>query len=261
MPDPQLAAALDCVNLFYDRMFRDWPNAVTRSVNGYTLSYSGDTRLTGANHLWLHHPGALTLPALDDASLFFKPFRAAWSVVCTDTYMPEATDLLLDQGYYIRWSSPLMLLDSPHQPMHANPAARVIRATMPQHIRAVVQVMSEAFATDDSVNTRVARPEHLNDPAIIHYLAYSGQEPAACATVALDQDIAGIWNVGTRYKFRRQRFATTLMCALLDDLHARGYTVSTLMSSASGLPLYEQLGYRQIGVTAYMGPPYFRRNS
>jgi predicted acetyltransferase len=70
--------------------------------------------------------------------------------------------------------------------------------------------------------------------------------------------MAGIWNVGTRYKFRRQRIATTLMSALLDDLYRRGCTTSTLMASASGLHLYEQLGYRQIGVTAYMAPPYFR---
>lgn len=258
MSDAHLSAALDCVNLFYDRMFRDWPNAVTHSVNGYTLSYSGDTRLTGANHLWLHHPDALTLSVLEDASDFFKPFRAAWSVVCTDTYMPEAAALLQDWGYYTRWSSPLMLLDRPHEPMRTNRMAKVIRATTAQHIRAVSQVMSEAFATDDSVNKRVARIEHLDDPHVIHYLVYSGDEPAACASVALNEQIAGIWNVGTRYKFRRQRFATTLMCALLDDLLQHGCMVSTLMSSASGLPLYEQLGYRQIGLTAYMGPPYYR---
>jgi predicted GNAT family acetyltransferase len=258
LSDPQLTVALDCVNFFYDHMFRDWPNAITRSLDGYTLSFSGDTRLTGANHLWLHDPDALTLSALEDANRFFKPFHAAWSVVCTNTYMPQAAEMLQDQGYYVRWSSPLMVLDTPHNSLRTNPAAQVIRASTPRHIEAVIAVMSEAFATDSSVNQRVARTNHLTDPNIIHYLVYSGGEPAACATVALQGRMAGIWNVGTRYIFRRQRFATTLMCALLDDLRQNGCTASTLMSSASGLPLYEQLGYRQIGVTAYMGPPYYR---
>jgi predicted GNAT family acetyltransferase len=158
----------------------------------------------------------------------------------------------------MRWSSPLMVLDTPHNCLRTNPSAQVIRAYAPKHIDAVIEVMTEAFATDSSVNHRVARTKHLNDPNIIHYLAYSEGEPAACATVALNDHMAGIWNVGTRYIFRRQRFATTLMCALLDDLRQRGCTASTLMSSASGMPLYVQLGYRQIGVTTYMGPPYYR---
>ena len=50
--DPLLGAAVACVDLFYARLFRDWPEAVNREGSGYLLAFSGDRRLTGANHLW-----------------------------------------------------------------------------------------------------------------------------------------------------------------------------------------------------------------
>lgn len=256
MVDTYLAAALDCVDYFYARMFRDWPEAVSRRANDFTLSYSGAPRLTGANHLWPHTPGALTAPALAEALDFFAPYDAAWSVIYTDTFMPNAASFLQQHGYFRRWSSPLMVLDGPPRPLPRHPGAHVQRASTPQHIDDVRRIMAEAFLTENDVNARVARMSHLDDPFITHYLVYAQDEPAACATAALHGPIAGIWNVGTRYRFRRQRYATTIMLALLDDLSARGCPASMLMASAEGFPLYAQLGYRQIGQTYYMAPPY-----
>lgn len=268
--DPLLEAALDCVDGFYARMFRMWPGAVNRMIGGCTVSCSGDTRLTGANHVWPTQPDSLNDEVLRFARHFFQEYHAAWSVVFTDSHMPLMADYLGERGFTVRWSSPLMVLDRPPEPLDVNPNVRVIRASKPQHIEDVNLVMAEAFAAGNSVNRRVVRNEHLSSDDVRHYLIYSGDQPAACATVALAGStmastikgpmagaMAGIWNVGTRYRFRRQRFATTIMRALLDDLRAEDCPASMLMASPAGLPLYEQLGYRQIGLTYYMGPPYY----
>jgi ribosomal protein S18 acetylase RimI-like enzyme len=257
--DSHLAMALACVEDFYARMFRDWPSAVTKSTGQCVLSYSGDTRLTGANHLWPQTCDALDDDALQAAIDFFSPYDAAWSVIYTDTYMPYAADFLRSRGYTMRWNSPLMMLDHQPYPLSINPTAKVIRASTPRHIEDIAHVMSEAFASSSNVNRRVARTEHLHDPSTRHYIIYDEMEPAACATVAVCGDIAGIWNVGTRYRFRRMRYATTIMRAILSDLGALGVTLSTLMASTAGQPLYERLGYRAIGQTYYMGPPYNNR--
>jgi GNAT superfamily N-acetyltransferase len=259
METPVLAAALACVDYFYARMFRDWPNAVTRTVDGCTFSYSGDTQLTGANHLWPNAPDALTPGVLFEAAQFFVPFHAAWSVVYTDTYMPRAADLMAEYDYSPRWHSPLMVLEGRPHRLPVNPVVRVVPVTTEQHLMAMGRVMSEAFATGYSVNQRVARLEHLDDPAITHYLVCDGVEPATCATVAVYGEMAGVWNVGTRRRFRRQGYATAIMCALLDDLWSQGITASMLMASTSGQPIYERLGYRQIGTMLYMRPPQFIR--
>lgn len=256
MADPLLEQALACVDSFYQRIFREWPGAVTQVVGGCTISYSGDTRLTGANHIWPQHPDALSEAVLDDATRFFARYQAAWSVVLTDTYMPGWGKWLESGGYYGRWSTPLMVLEGVPRPIAHNPETRIVRATRREHIADAGRVMSEAFASGSGVNDRISRAEHLGAGDILHYLAYVGDEPAACATVALCGDMAGIWNVGTRYRFRRQRHATTLMLAVLSDLRARGIDASMLMASSVGQPLYEKLGYRTIGVTTYYGPPY-----
>jgi GNAT superfamily N-acetyltransferase len=252
--DPLLGAALACVDHFYARMFRDWPDAVTRASESCTLSYSGDRHLTGANHLWPHTPDAVTARALREAEGFFDTYEAAWSVVYTDTFMPHAAALLDEHGFYRRWHSPLMVLDTPPRlPNRFGPA--VIRASSVRHLDDIRRVMNEAFGTGTSVSQRVVRTEHLGDPEVRHYLLYAGREPAACAMVTLCDDMAGIWNVGTRFRYRRQGFATKVMLALLDDLKACGCSLSALMASPEGQPLYQQLGYREIGNVNYMAPP------
>ncbi|MBN2303193.1 MAG: GNAT family N-acetyltransferase [Anaerolineae bacterium] len=253
--DPTLAAAQACIDWFYARMFRNWPGAITQTVGACTISFSGDVRLTGANHLWLHTPDALTLTTLRAAWRFFQPLDAAWSVIYTDRYHPRAAGFLQTRGFYVRWDSPLMLLDNPPLPIPVHPTAEVIPASTPEHLGHIRHVMGEAFGTQDNVNQRVARPDHLDDPDVIHYLIYEGAEPAACATVGIVGDMAGVWNVGTRRRFRRQGYAATLMTALLDDLRARGITATMLLASRVGEPLYTRLGYRVIGTTFYMGPP------
>jgi predicted GNAT family acetyltransferase len=259
-PDPQLGPATACIDDFYARTFRNWPEAVNRHTDGYVLSYSGDRRLTGANHLWPYTLDALSPATLAEAKLFFEDLEAAWSVVITDTCLPGAAARLTEMGYYPRWQSPLMVLDTlPERlPVRAT-RVQVIRASTTQHLDHVRHVMTDAFSTGSSVNRRVVRPAHLSEPGIVHYLAYAGAEPTACASVALCSDMASVWNVGTRFAFRRQGYAAAIMLALLDDLRADGYAASTLMASPEGYHLYERLGYRPIGMTMYMGPVLMRR--
>lgn len=257
--DPLLGPAVACVETFYARLFRDWPEAVNQQADDYMLSFSGDRRLTGANHLWPYHADALTEETLAAAQAFFENLGAAWSVVIVDTFMPAAPGLLTGYGYHARWSSPLMVLDEPPRRLETNPGAPVIHATTPEQLEDVKRVMSEAFANGTSVNRRVVRPEHGHAEGLTHYLIYQHGEPVACATAALCGTMAGVWNVGTRYAFRRQRFATTIMLALLDEVLAQGCDSSMLMASPEGQYLYRQLGYRQIGTTIYMGPPYVAR--
>jgi len=250
-----LETALGCVDAFYAVMFRDWPGAVTRDVGDCTLSYSGGAHLTGANQVWPHTPDALTPAVLDEATRFFAPFRAAWSVILADTTMPLAADFLAGRGYTLRWSSPLMALDGPAQSVPVRADSHAIRATTLDHLRDMGLIMAEAFGTEDAVNRRITRPEHLTSVSVAHYLVYAGGAPASCATVTLCGETAGIWNVGTRHLFRRQRYASTIMQAILYDLAASGIATSVLMASPSGQPLYERLGYQSIGTMAYWAPP------
>jgi len=236
-------------------MFRDWPEAVNRSNGRYTLSFSGDATLSGANHLWPLVPDALTADALDDSEAFFRAYRANWSIVYADALLPGATRLLKQRGFVSRWYSPLMVRDDSPRELASGAAVQVIRASTSHHLQDIRRVMSEAFMTGDNVNYRVVRESHLDDPAVAHYVVYSDGIPASCATVAFHDGLASIWNVATRRRFRRRGFAKAIMKAVLEDIWARGCAGSTLMASSSGRPLYEQLGFREVGRVQYVGPP------
>lgn len=255
--DPLLVSALDAVDDFYARLFRDWPEAVTHAVGDCTLSYSGDARLNGANHLFPHTPEALTDAALAEAEDFFAQHDASWTAIYTDRYTPHAEAILSARGYSPRWHSPLMVLDAPPLPLAPRPDTHVIRATTRDHLDDVVRVLREVFGTSSIVSRRIVRVAHLDDPTIRHYLIY---EDGAVVTSALaafhTSGMATIWNVGTRPAFRRQGYATAIMTAMLADLRAQGASVVALLASREGMDLYHALGFRALATTYYMGPPY-----
>ncbi len=255
-----LETALNCVDDFYARLFRDWPEAVVRRVGDCTLSYSGNPRLNGANHLFPHTPDALTGAVLAEAEAFFAGYDAVWTVIFADRYMPHGEALFSERRYSPRWHSPLMVLDdlslAPGEPPPFQPC--VVRASTPEHLDDIIRVLRDAFGTSSTISRRVVRDEHLTDPAagVWHYLAYNGRTATACAMVALHASaMATVWNVGTRPFYRRRGVATAIMHAILADLHAAGLEACALLSSDEGVALYERLGYRTLAQVYYMGPP------
>lgn len=258
-----LETALDCVDDFYARLFRDWPGAVARRAGDCTLSYCGDPRLNGANHLFPHTPEALTAAVLGEAEAFFATYDAVWTVIYTDRYMPHAETLLSAHHYTPRWHSPLMVLDDLAASAHAaqetaSAPLHVLRASAPDHQDEILRVLRDAFGTSAAISRNVVRREHITDPAadVWHYLAYSGRTATACATVALHASgMATVWNVGTRPYYRRQGFASAIMDRMLVDLHAAGVETCALLSSREGQTLYDRLGFDMLAQVYYMGPP------
>ncbi len=256
MPDPLLAAALAAINDFYARLFRDWPEAITRESGDCTLSFCGNPRLNGANHVFPHTPDALTHAVLDEDEAFFAAHHAVWTVIYTDAYMPEAGEILAERAYVARWHSPLMALDGAAHPLPVRPGTPAIRAATRTQIDDVVHILRDAFGTGSIVSRRVVREAHIGDDAIRHYLCYADQTPVACATAAIHaSELATIWNVGTRQAYRRMGFGAAIMRGLLDDLREAGIAQTVLLASQDGLRLYENLGYHTLARTHYMGPP------
>jgi len=251
--DPLLEQALACVDDFYGRIFRNWPGAVTRVVGDCTLSYSGDTRLTGANHLWPQHPDALNDDVLADGAQFFAIYRAAWSVVLTDTYMPDWVERLEASVYYGRWSTPLMVLTDPPLYARRNPSSRVVRATTRQHIADAGRVMFRAFAwaaaQQPHGRPNTSRQRH---PALSRFRGKS-RRPARRSRYTR------AWRESERRHTLPFGASATRHpdIAILDDLRGRGICAS-MQCVERGLRSYERLGYRSIGPRSTTASPSVR---
>lgn len=248
-----LRAALASIEDFYRRVYWESPDAVTHATPGYTLSYSGINWLHSANHLWLHDASALDDRLLAAAAAFFKRFRAEYSIVFDESMRPIVLPWLNNRRYAERLSQPIYALQGLPAIRGVNPAARVVRAAA-EHRHDLMRILYGVFFIGPETGRCVVRDAHFSSGTICHYLAYVGEDPAACATIILHDAIAGIWNVGTLRPFRRQGLASTLLAHMLAEAATEGYTQSVLVASPMGRPLYEEMGYRLIGSTYSYGP-------
>jgi GNAT superfamily N-acetyltransferase len=89
--------------------------------------------------------------------------------------------------------------------------------------------------------------EDLPDDAVHLYIARVDGEPAAC-TGAFDHDRdCCIMLVATLAEARGRGLATELMTRALLEARERGCTTTSLQATKLGQPLYERLGYRDLG--------------
>ncbi len=244
---------LAAIRAFYAHSFWHYPEADTRYGLGYVLSYSGRTWLSGANQLWIDVPGQVNAALLDDAVRFFRPYQAEWSVFTLPKAQPGLQERLLHLGAYTRWSSPLMLLDGPPARVRPLPPVTVQAVQGEALRRAAHRIIAEAFHMHPEVSPRMVRAEDEADSEIHHAIALVDGIPAGVASLSLKGQIASIWNVGTRRRFRRRGVAYALMHDLLEKAQLAQCPRSILLASSMGRPLYETLGYQTIAQVYYMG--------
>ncbi len=238
---------------FCERMYWQWPDSVTEHGEGYVFNYSGLVWLSGANQVWLDDARVVTPLFLERCSRFFRPYRAEWSIPVMPAVQPGLKDYLVRLGGFIRWESPILVLDGlPRTQPHSRLiTVRPVRGELME--RQAQRILTEAFHLDYGVNVRLIRPEHENEPTLHHYMAYYDRHPAAVATLTFTNGMAGIWNVGTRKMFRRRGLASVLMAQVCYDAYRAGYSQTMLMASSMGQPLYEKMGYHAVADIVYLG--------
>ena len=79
------------------------------------------------------------------------------------------------------------------------------------------------------------------------YLARADGEPACTVVTYEDAGECGIYLVATAPQARGRGLATALMSHALVEARGRGCTTTSLQATARGKPVYERLGYRDIG--------------
>lgn len=97
---------------------------------------------------------------------------------------------------------------------------------------------------DQSVLRPVFRQLGYTEP-IFQYLGRLNGEAVATASLLLRNGVAGIYNVATLPQARRKGIGGALTLAALHYAQQQGCSRAILLASASGYPVYEQLGFRE----------------
>jgi len=88
----------------------------------------------------------------------------------------------------------------------------------------------------------------LDDDRVRTYgLEVDGRLACVAMSLALDDDL-GIHYVATEADHRRRGLATRLLTSVLSRAAADGFRSATLQASPDGLPVYQRMGFRQVGV-------------
>ncbi|MCB0161950.1 MAG: GNAT family N-acetyltransferase, partial [Caldilineaceae bacterium] len=79
-----------------------------------------------------------------------------------------------------------------------------------------------------------------------HFVGYLDDQPATVGTLLLSPGMAGIFDVATPTRFRRQGFAGALTHAAMTMAQERGFHHACLQASSQGVGLYGKLGFTTI---------------
>jgi GNAT superfamily N-acetyltransferase len=78
-----------------------------------------------------------------------------------------------------------------------------------------------------------------------NFIACMEQRPVAISSLSLSAGVAGLWNIATLPGYRKQGIGRALTAATLREARSLGYRGGILISSASGMGLYQNLGFAQ----------------
>lgn len=78
-------------------------------------------------------------------------------------------------------------------------------------------------------------------------VGYVDDVPVCTADVLLHAGVAGIFNVVTRPEYQRRGHGTAITVAALELARAAGYRTAALQASPQGRPVYQRLGFEQVG--------------
>lgn len=88
----------------------------------------------------------------------------------------------------------------------------------------------------------------LRDQTTIRWhFAHAGEEPVSCVGVIEVGDDCCVTGVATPPEHRGGGIASWLLCRTLAEARGRGFRTGSLQATKAGAPIYERLGFRDLG--------------
>ena len=167
---------------------------------------------------------------------------SAWTVWVPD-HDRESAELLAARGHVLDGAPRAMGLDladlrPPERPWPSE--AELVAG----EIGAIGIINDRAYEHEDGWSAAVVEPP---DRPLRSAMALVDGEPVACAIVLDYGDDACVTGVATVPEHQGKGLAGHVIARLLADARARGAGTATLQASTAGAPVYERLGFRDVG--------------
>jgi len=203
----------------------------------------------------------LTRPVEDSAELAhlirtssaqFEAKRLRWTYwLCEDFLNPalgrQAPHIFSRHGLRQLTKAPGMYAEQLRSPEHQLPSVEV-RLVDDKTTRATfAEIMSVAFEIPHSVSSAVYGSERGWSGGFKGYIGYVNGRAVTTAAAMITGDVIGLYSVATLPQHRRLGFAEAIVREVIEEARAKeGVRRTILQSTASGLSLYEKMGYQTL---------------
>ena len=236
---------------FFGRARQD---AEIRDLDGVTLIFCG-LNYAAFNAALLTRPvedGTALAHTIRTSSAHFESKRLRWTYwLCDDFLNPtlarQAPHIFSRHGLRQLTRAPGMFTERFYSPARQLPPVEV-RVVEDKAARATfAEIMSITFDIPHSVSSAVYGSERGWTGGFKGYIGYVNGKAVTTAATMITGDVIGLYSVATLPHNRRMGFAEAIVRAVVEEARARaGVQRTVLQSTASGLSLYEQMGYRTL---------------
>jgi GNAT superfamily N-acetyltransferase len=124
--------------------------------------------------------------------------------------------------------------------------AEILTATDPAQLGDFAVVASEAFGAPLEAASTLSPASTLDDERCSWFLGYLDDEPAACGQLFRTADVAGVYSIGVRERFRRRGLGAAITAAVLAAGRDSGCSIGVLQASPMGAPVYDRMGFETV---------------
>jgi GNAT superfamily N-acetyltransferase len=107
--------------------------------------------------------------------------------------------------------------------------------------------LCKAFHFEDAVAKQVQHALEIMSASFQHFAAVHEGKIIATASVFLEGDVPGLYNLAVLPEFRNRGIATALHQARLNFLRTTGYTYATLQATPMAAELDKRIGFKELG--------------
>ena len=186
------------------------------------------------------------------ASVHFQARGSDWALWLCDGLLPgpvnqRAPRILSRQGLRLATQMPGMVAPNLDPPVRALPDC-VVRAVESDAVLAdFCEIGSQCFRVQRDWFNEVFDGATRQREPFRGWVGYAGPKPVATAATVRGSGVLGVYNVATLPQFRKIGYAEALMRqCLAREATENGTVPLVLQSTASGLSLYERMGFEAV---------------
>ena len=124
---------------------------------------------------------------------------------------------------------------------------KIRRVQTEEDVLKFVEINASAYSVygmpPEVFSQNFSSPSKMLVPHVAAFIAYVKEKPAATALTLVQNEIAGVYWVGTIEEYRRQGLARAVVTEVTNAGFDLGGRINTLQATEMGEPLYKKLGY------------------